>query len=203
MTIDYKQLYAIKKSNTERIFKLCPQVNNQSGIYCFFRNDDTFKYCYIGKAINLLDRLSSHLNGYKQHIDISLLKRKLYDENSNTQGWQIKILSYCNENELDTLESKYIAEYGNNGWQMPYNKNSGGMAGKSGINDNKSTKTYTQGKLQGYNNCRKDIAKLFEKNLTYGINGASNKNKEKALEKLKIFLDCEIETEISNEKKLK
>ena len=37
----------------------------------------------------------------------------------------------------------------------------------------------------------KEIAKLFEKNLTFAINGKPNKNKEKALLKFKAFIEGE------------
>ena len=56
------------------------------------------------------------------------------------------------------------------------------------INERKPAKTYRDGLKQGYENARKEVQKLFEKNLVYEINGKVNKNKEKSLEKFKNFL---------------
>ena len=73
-----------------------------------------------------------------------------------------------------------------------YNITNGGQnEGKTDINERKATKTYRDGLEQGRKNTQKEIAHLFEKNLTYSINGTPNKNKEKAYEKFKKFIEGE------------
>ena len=82
------------------------------------------------------------------------------------------------------------------GYQLR-NKTAGGQGeGKFEIAETKPRKTYYDGIKQGYEKARKEVAKLFEKNLTYSINGKENKNKQKALQKFKDFI--EVEDEESN-----
>ena len=83
--MNYKQIYAIKKANEEKILKVCPDCPNTSGIYFLLREESGFKWAYIGKARNLLSRLAGHLNGY-QHIDLSLKKHGLYSEDNKTES---------------------------------------------------------------------------------------------------------------------
>ena len=74
------------------------------------------------------------------------------------------------------------------------NKTIGGQnAGKVGLNANKPAKGYRDGLKKGYTNARVDVSKLFEKNLTFSINGKTTINKEKAFEKFKDFIDLEKE----------
>ena len=54
--VNYKKLYAIKKENEKRIKKICPEIDNQSGIYFYTREDeDGIKYSYCGLAEHLLE----------------------------------------------------------------------------------------------------------------------------------------------------
>ena len=69
--MNYRQLYAIKKANKERILKICPNCPETSGIYFLLREEDGFKFAYIGQSVNLLQRLADHLQGY-QYIDLSI-----------------------------------------------------------------------------------------------------------------------------------
>ena len=71
----FKKAKAIEKKNKERLLKVNPKLNEDSGIYFLTRIDENgFKYAYIGQAIHLITRLSQHLVGY-QHIDLSLENR--------------------------------------------------------------------------------------------------------------------------------
>ena len=68
----FKKAKAIEKKNKERLLKVNPKLNEDSGIYFLTRIDENgFKYAYIGQAVHLITRLSQHLVGY-QHIDLSL-----------------------------------------------------------------------------------------------------------------------------------
>ena len=92
--MNYKQIYAIKKANEERILKVCPNCPNTSGIYFLLREEDGFKYAYIGQAVRLRERLASHLSGY-QHIDLSIKKHGLWNE-ENPTGYRIHFLELPN-----------------------------------------------------------------------------------------------------------
>ena len=61
--------------------------------------------------------------------------------------------------------------------------------GKFNLAEGKSPKGYREGLSRGYENARKDVAKLFEKNLTYSINGKDGKLKQRAYEKFTEFLN--------------
>lgn len=91
-------------------------------------------------------------------------------------------------NELDEAEQHFIKTYANAGYQLR-NKTAGGQGeGKFEIAETKAKKGYLDGLHKGYENARRDVAKLFDKNLSFGINGKPNKNKEKALKKFQEFL---------------
>ena len=191
MAPNYRQIFAIRKQNEEKIKKLCPEAKQASGIYCFYRIDENnFHFCYIGQASkdNLLSRCASHLEGYKQHIDLSIRKYGLYDEEKNPYGYKLKILCYCPAEECDEKEQFYIKQYAEDGWQLK-NVEIGGKKDKTDLNERKQGRGYREGVAQGRKNASKEVAKLFEKNLTYGINGTPNKNKEKALAKFEAFLN--------------
>lgn len=168
------------------------QQTKQSGIYLFERTDEkgiTFFYC--GQAVNIFNRIMSHATGY-QRIDKSMRKRK-FKSAANPHGWEFKILEYCTKDELDEKEQFYIMQYLKAGKQA-YNITYGSQGdGKEQFKEYKEPKGYRQGLQNGYEKARKEIAKLFEKNLTYSINGKPNKNKEKALDKFTAFLQGEKE----------
>lgn len=156
----------ILETNKKRWLKVNEYLNENSGIYILTRFDENgFKYCYVGQAKKILTRLAQHLMGY-QHIDLSLKKHGLYNEDKNPYGWRVSIVE-CSESELDSEEQKYIKIYANNGYQLR-NKTSGSQSvGKVGIDDNKPSKGYHDGLHQGYANCLKDIKEYFEKYLDY------------------------------------
>ena len=110
--MNYRQLYSIKKANKERILKVCPNCPETSGIYFLLREEDGFKYAYIGQSVNILQRLSDHLQGY-QYIDLSIKKHGLWSEENQT-GWVIHFLEFPKE-QLDEKEQYYIKECANAG----------------------------------------------------------------------------------------
>lgn len=183
--MDYKQRKAIDEKNKLKLKSLFPNIPYTSGIYVLIRKEGDFKYAYVGQAMRLLDRLAQHLTGF-QHIDLSLKKRGLYSA-ENPTGWNILCKEYP-LSQLNDMEQEYIKYYANNGHQL-YNKTTGSQGqGKQALGEGKSTKGYREGVAQGYKNAQRDVSKLFEKNLTYGINGEPNKNKEKALAKFEEFI---------------
>ena len=165
--MNHKQRLIIEKKNKERILKVCPSATEQSGIYIMTRQEDGFKYCYVGQAKHLLTRLAQHLVGY-QHIDLSLKKHKLYNTTNQT-GWQIKCLHYPLD-QLNTMEQRYIMIYANAGYQMR-NKTSGSQGtGKKGIAQNKPAKGYYDGVTYGEKKTKRKVKEFFDKYLYYDIN---------------------------------
>ena len=183
--MDIRKVKAIEQANKQRWVKHFGEIPDVSGIYILKREENGFKYAYIGQAKHILTRLAQHLSGY-QHIDLSLKKHGFYSE-ENKAGWDLRCVRYP-EYELDSLEQDLIKKYANAGFQLR-NKTAGGQGeGKVGIAEMKEPRGYRDGLKQGYKNARRDVAKLFKKNLSFGINGKPNKNKEKALKKFQEFL---------------
>lgn len=192
--INYKKLFAIQKKLENTLKIACPSINHKSGIYFLTRVDEYGKYCYIGKAKDLTKRMVSHLQGYTQRIDISLRKRGFYSKD-NESGWHLNVMFFF-EGELDKQEAYYIEMYRNAGYNL-YNIESGGTTGKTDINERKPARGYRDGITQGYENARRDVSKLFDKYLTYSINGKPNSYKEKAMVKFESFLKGNIENKNS------
>jgi hypothetical protein len=189
--VNYRQLYAIKKANRERILKVCPNCPEASGIYFLLREEDGFKFAYIGQSVNLLQRLADHLQGY-QYIDLSIKKHGLWSEENKT-GWVIHFLEFPKD-QLDEKEQYYIKKYANAGYQLR-NVTSGSQGqGKKGLDNAKPPKNYYDGLAQGYKNAQKFVANLFDKHLDYKQKSDKpNKNQEKAMAKFKDFLEYENE----------
>lgn len=189
--MNYKQIYAIKKANEERILKVCPNCPNTSGIYFLLREEGGFKYAYIGQAVKLRERIASHLSGY-QHIDLSIKKHGLWSE-ENPTGYRVHFLEFA-EGLLDEMEQKYIKQYANAGYQMR-NATSGSQGvGKKGLDNQKQPRTYYEGLNNGYERARKEIAHFFNLHLDYKTKSDKpNKNQQKALAKFKDFLEGENE----------
>lgn len=184
--VNYKQIYAIKKQNEKRWLAVNPYLNNDSGIYILTREENGFKFAYVGQAVHILDRLCQHLTGY-QHIDLSLKKHGLFAEN-NPNGWTVMFVR-CERELLDEQEQRYCREYANAGYQLR-NKTGGSQGvGKVAI-ETKTPKGYYDGVKQGYKNARKEVAKLFAKSLKAEINGKETATKRKAMEKFNNF--CQI-----------
>jgi hypothetical protein len=147
-----------------------------------------FKYAYVGQAKNLLKRLAEHLSGY-QHIDCSIKKHKFYDEESNPYGYHVNVIEECDEEDMDERERYWIKEFADKGYQLRNATTGSQGQGKATLGDGKSTKGYREGLSRGYDNARRDVAKWFEKNLTYSINGKDGKLKQRAYEKFTEFIN--------------
>jgi hypothetical protein len=187
--VNYKKIYAIKKENENRILKVCPNCTNVSGIYFLLREEDGFKYAYIGQAKRLRERLASHLSGY-QHIDLSIKKHGLWSED-NLTGYKIHFLQFS-ECELDEKEQYYIKKYANAGYQLRNETTGSQGKGKKALGDAKTPKNYYDGIAQGEKNARKMIAHLFDLHLDYvPKKQPPTVNQQKAIQKFAAFLDWE------------
>lgn len=182
---NYKQRLAIEQKNKQRLLKLNPDLDEESGIYFLTRTDENgISFFYIGQAKRILTRLAQHLVGY-QHIDRSLVKRGLYDENDNPYGWKVGFLHYS-ESKLDEMERYWILEYTKQGYQARYNKTAGGQdAGKEKINDYKPAKGYYDGLAQGRKNLARELKSIIDKHLLVMLkpDKAANKTSQKMLDK--------------------
>lgn len=191
MPTNFKQLYAKKKKLEADLRKICPNINNMSGIYFWTREENGLLFGYIGQALKILDRNISHLSGYDQHIDLSIKKHKLYNEETNPTGWKLDFIN-CTQDKLDELEQFYIKEYANKGYQLR-NKTGGSQGqGKFGIADNKPAKGYRDGIKQGEKNLRKKLNALLDKYLIIDTK-VDSRYAQNALEKFKELLKNEEE----------
>ena len=186
---------AIEKKNRERILAVNPYVDEKSGIYFLTRKDeDGFRYAYIGQAVNLLSRLAGHLKGY-QHIDLSIKSHGLYSTD-NIYGWKIGFMHYPAE-QLDKWEQYWIKKYADVGYQLR-NKTAGGQGdGKKQIAEYRPGKGYRDGIQQGRINLARELSNIADKHLVIGLkpekqnNSISQKQYQKFMELLHTEKDGE------------
>ena len=181
-TLSYQNIArakAIEQENKKRLLKLNPKLNDKSGIYFLLREDENgFKYAYIGQAIHTLSRLASHLVGYEQHIDLSLKRHKLYDEEKNPYGWRVEFLNFP-ESQLDEKEKYYIKLYADKGYQLR-NVSLGGQGenrASGSIGERKAPKGYMQGIQQGKKVLARELSSIAEKHLKIEIRDDKKHNK--------------------------
>lgn len=190
---NWKQLKAIEQKNKERIKKLCPKLQDETGIYVLSREENEIRYAYIGKAEKqgIISRLAQHLSGYEQWIDKSIKRHGLYNEENNPTGWCIYTYQYCRPEQCNEAEREWIPIYANWGFQLR-NIESGGTAGKTDINERRPARGYRDGVAQGRKNVIKEIAHLFDKHLkaVYKADKPS-KNAEKAMQKFNEMIQGE------------
>ena len=185
MPMDMRQIKAIEKANKEKILTVCPNVPERSGIYFLLREENGFRFGYVGQAKHLLTRLAQHLRGY-QHIDLSIKKHGLYSENNPT-GYKVHFLEFP-ESKLDEMEQKYIKQYANAGYQLR-NKTSGSQGeGKHGISANRQSKGYYDGLAQGEKNLAKKLKHIVDTHLVISLK-KDTKTSRKALEKFYDLLE--------------
>ena len=181
---------AIEKSNKQRLLKVNPKLDDESGIYFLTRTDeDNISYFYIGQAVHIITRLAQHLVGY-QHIDLSIKKRGLYSAD-NPYGWKVNFMYYP-KSELDKWEQYWILEYTKRGYQCRYNKTGGGQGeGKEKINEFRPPKGYRDGIKQGKINLARQLSSIAEKHLKIEIREDKKNNKvsQKQFEKFKELMN--------------
>ena len=187
MPTNWKQLYAVKAKNKNRLLAVNPQLNNQPGIYFLTRTDENgISHAYVGLAHHVLDRLCQHLSTY-QYIDNSIRRHGFYSDD-NPYGYKVNFIN-CDEKDLEEKERYYITLYARQGYQMK-NIDTGGGAGKQELGERKPTKGYRQGIDAGYRKASKEVSHLFDLHLDYRTKSDKpNKNQEKAAEKFQNFLD--------------
>ena len=184
---------AIEKQNKERLLKVNPKLNERSGIYFLLRTDENgFRFAYIGQAVKILTRLASHMTGYEQHIDLSLRKHKLYDEQKNPHGWRVEFLNFP-ISELDEKEKYYIKLYADKGYQLR-NVSLGGQGenrASGSIGERKPPKGYMQGIQQGKKVLARELSNIAEKHLKIEIREDKKNNKvsQKQFEKFKELMN--------------
>lgn len=161
--LNYKQIFAKKERIKKDWLRLNPNLEDKSGIYILTREENGFKYAYCGQALKVLSRLVSHSEGYNQHIDLSIKKHKLWKADNPT-GWKVQVM-YLPAQRLNEAELHYTKELANKGYQLR-NKTGGSQgAGKFGIDDNKPSKGYRDGILQGEKRLKKALNELLGKYL--------------------------------------
>ena len=191
--MDMRQIKAIEKQNKERLLKVNPKLNERSGIYFLLRTDENgFRFAYIGQAVKILTRLASHMTGYEQHIDLSLRKHKLYDEQKNPHGWRVEFLNFP-ESELDEKEKYYIKLYADKGYQLR-NVSLGGQGenrASGSIGERKAPKGYMHGIQQGKKVLARELSNIAEKHLKIEIREDKKNNKvsQKQFEKFKELMN--------------
>lgn len=188
MASNYKQIWAIKEKNKKIWSGFDPNIPNAAGIYILTREDENgFKYAYIGQASrSILERLAEHLSNY-QHIDLSLKKHKLYDEEKNPYGYKLDYFT-CSPDQLDYYEKYYIKEYALHGYQLRNHTGGSQGDGKHGIDNQKSPKGYYDGVAYGEQKAKKYVKEMFDKYLDYSIKDKPNKIKERKLEEFENYL---------------
>lgn len=185
--LNYKRIWAIKKENKDKILKTCPNCPERSGIYFLLREENGFKFAYIGQSKNILQRLADHLQGY-QHIDLSIKKHGLYSQD-NLTGWRIEFIEFPEE-LLDEKEQFFIKKYANEGFQLRNSTIGGQGKGKLGLDNSRHPKNYYDGLLQGYKNAQEEVSHLFKLHLDFIPKKIPpTANQQKAAQKFQDFLD--------------
>ena len=183
--MNYRQRYAMLNKYKQKWLELNPKLTNNSGIYILTREENGFKYCYIGQAVRILERLSSHMLGY-QHIDISLKKRGFYSKD-NPQGWKVDFIEVPAK-DLDYQEQCFIKHYAQQGYQLRYNKTGGGQYDKKGF-EQEQTNGYYKGLKQGKIATLRQIKVYFDKYLDFVIKEPQNKIKQRKLQEFRELLN--------------
>lgn len=184
-----RKVYAMKSEREKRIKSICPDIPYRSGIYVFYRDDDTgLRMAYCGQAVSLCERCATHLAEY-DHIGLSLKKRGFYSED-NPYGWKLTFKE-CKREDLDKNEQLTILHFANKGFQL-YNKTSGGQGeGKEKINEFRPQKGYRDGIKQGQKNLARELSHIIDTHLTVSLKPEKDGNKvsQRAFEKFKGLLD--------------
>lgn len=189
MKPNYKQIYAKKEERERRIKNICPNIPYSSGIYVFYRDDETgLHMAYCGQAVSLCERCASHLAEY-DHIGLSLKKRGFYSKD-NPYGWKL-IYKTCPKEDLDENERLTIKHFANKGYQL-YNVSSGGQGkGRTQIGECRPEKGYRDGIRQGKISLARELSQIIDKHLVISIQPGKENNKIsiRALEKFKALIN--------------
>lgn len=187
--INYRKVFAMKREREERIKKICPDIPNESGIYVFYRVDESgIRRAYCGQSVDLCERCASHLAEY-DHIALSLKKHGFFDK-EHPYGWKLTFRT-CPKSELDEREISTIKSFADKGFQM-YNITAGGQSvGKKVTGDYNPPKTYRQGIQQGKKTLAKELSRIIDTHLIVTLKPEKQNNKvsQRAYEKFQSLLD--------------
>ena len=175
---DFKKLYAKHKRQREQLLAVNPNLNDDPGIYFLLRRSEAdIKFAYIGQSRTVLTRLINHLNGYEQHIDLSLKRHKLWSED-NPYGWRVEFLN-CPVEQLDALETYYIKQYADAGYQLRNSSLGGQGANRASgeIGERKAPKGYKAGVQQGKKQLARDLSHIIDTHLEVKIREEKKHNK--------------------------
>ena len=188
MNANLRRAKAIENKNKKLLFKVNPNLDEESGIYFLTRIDeDNIRYAYIGQAKHIITRLAQHLVGY-QHIDLSLKKHGFFSED-NPYGWKVGFL-HAPLSKLDEMEQHYIKHYAQHGYQLR-NKTSGPQGvGKKQIDEFRPQKGYHDGIMQGKKILARELSHIIDKHVVISLKEETKNNKVsiKALEKFNDLL---------------
>jgi hypothetical protein len=185
--INYQNVFDKKEENERQILAVCPDCPRTSGIYFILREENGFKYAYIGQAKNLLQRLASHLSGF-QYIDVSIKKHGLYSD-KNPTGYKVHFLRVP-ETNLDDMEQYFIRKYANAGYQLR-NLTSGSQSkGKRGFDNARPSRGYYDGKMEGEKHLARELKHIIDTHLVISLK-KDTKISQKALEKFKKLLEVD------------
>lgn len=185
---DFRKIKAIEEQNKRRFLALNSALNEKSGIYILYREEDGIKYAYVGQAKHLLTRLAQHLTGY-QHIDISLKRHGLANEKPN--GYNVAI-EWCDVIALDAKERWWIQKMANSGYQLR-NKTLGGQdEGKGGLDNQRASRGYYDGVAQGKKSLARELKHIIDTHLEIKVR-KETKISQKALAKFWELLNYENE----------
>lgn len=172
-----KQAKAIERKNKERLLKINPNLNDESGIYFLTRTDELgIRHAYVGQALSITTRLCQHLVNF-QYIDNSIRAHGFYSED-NPHGYKVNFLNFP-KSELDEKERYYITQYSLQGYQMK-NRDTGGGKGKTELGERKPNKGYYDGIKQGRKSLAKEIKHIIDTHLTVKIRADKENNKVSA-----------------------
>lgn len=108
--------------------------------------------CYIGQSVNLKNRIAMHRSMLKHNNEDNPLLVKA-SKKYGYNNFEISIIKYCNENELDYYEKYYIEHYKSYKRKKGYNIELGGNKHKHlGKEQIEKMKMAKKGKLTGEEN---------------------------------------------------
>lgn len=136
-------------------------IYHQSGIYIYERLDeDGITWFYCGQAVDIYNRAVSHAMDY-DHLGLSLRKRG-YKSDTNPYGWNFRVITFCDKNQLDELEHEHILRNMREGKQS-YNVTSGKQGrGKTSFDKTKPLKGYRKGVEYGMYKLSKELQKPLQ-----------------------------------------
>lgn len=119
------------------IYKITNKINNK---------------CYIGQSTNLKSRINSHKSMLKHNNESNVLLKRA-TEKYGYKNFEIEVIKYCVEEELDYYELYFIQYYGsykrNKGYNIELGGNQNKHLSKEQIEKMRKTK---KGKLMGKEN---------------------------------------------------